>query len=143
MRLTRFTDNALRCLTVLALDADTAVTVPDLARRMRMSEDHLAKVVAHLATLEIVTTTRGRSGGVQLLADPTTMRIGDVVRATEASFALVECFNPATSQCPIALSCVLAQALDRALAAFLGVLDELTLADLVRSPRSLRRLLET
>ena len=41
MRLTRFTDNALRALVYLALDPDDIPTVGEVARKMGMSEDHL------------------------------------------------------------------------------------------------------
>jgi Rrf2 family transcriptional regulator, nitric oxide-sensitive transcriptional repressor len=141
VRLTRYTDNALRCLMLLALDPDEAVTVADVARRMHMSEDHLFKVVHRLAAEGYVETQRGRSGGVRLARPASRIRIGDVVRATEESFALVECFTPETNQCPIAPACSLAKTLDRALRAFLRVLDDVTLEDLVRRPRSLERLL--
>ncbi|MBI3789913.1 MAG: Rrf2 family transcriptional regulator [Gemmatimonadetes bacterium] len=143
MRLTRYTDNALRCLTILALEAgaDAPLTVADIARRMRMSETHLFKVVGALATLGLVTATRGRGGGVRLAVDPGAIRIGAVVRATEESFALVECFSPDDNQCPIAPACVLAGTLDRALTAFLDELDRVTLADLVKPRRRLAKLL--
>jgi Rrf2 family nitric oxide-sensitive transcriptional repressor len=141
MRLTRYTDNALRCLTYLALHAEAPVTVGDIARRMRVSEDHLFKVVGQLAQLGYVETTRGRSGGVELARRPEQVTVGAVVREMEDNMALVECFNPETNQCPIAPACVLAGTLSRALEAFLEVLDGVTLADLVRQPKRLERLL--
>jgi Rrf2 family nitric oxide-sensitive transcriptional repressor len=67
--------------------------------------------------------------------------VGDVVRGTEDNLTLVECFDPATNQCPIAPACALAPALDEALQAFFAVLDRHTLADLTARPRSLTRLL--
>jgi Rrf2 family nitric oxide-sensitive transcriptional repressor len=141
MRLTRHTDNALRCLTALALDPEHTLTTTAIARRMHMSSDHLFKVVAHLAELGYVETQRGRHGGVRLAKAPAQVLVGRVVRDTEESLALVECFSPDTNECPIAPACVLASALDRALKAFFAVLDEVTLADLVRQPRRLERLL--
>jgi Rrf2 family nitric oxide-sensitive transcriptional repressor len=141
VRLTRYTDNALRCLTLLALHPDEAVTVPEIARRMRISEDHLFKVVTRLAAEGFVITQRGRSGGVRLAKAPEKIGIGAVVRRTEESFALVECFTPETNQCPIAPACVLAQTLDKALRAFLAVLDEVTLADIAKRRIVLERLL--
>jgi Rrf2 family nitric oxide-sensitive transcriptional repressor len=139
--LTRFTDNALRCLTLLALHPEDTVTVGDIARRMRMSEDHVFKVVRGLADHGYVETQRGRTGGVWLARAPEKIRVGAVVRHTEENFRLVECFTPETNQCPITPACVLASTLDRALKAFLSVLDEVTLADLVAHPRKLARLL--
>jgi Rrf2 family nitric oxide-sensitive transcriptional repressor len=141
VRLTRYTDNALRCLTLLAVEAGKAVTAAEIARRMRMSEDHLFKVIAGLAAAGFVDTQRGRGGGVRLKGRPDAIRIGAVVRATEESFSLVECFDAETNKCPIAPTCALAGALDRALAAFLAVLDQVTLADVVKHPERLRRLM--
>lgn len=141
MRLTRYTDNALRALIYIGLHDEAPSRITDIARRMGMSEDHTAKVIARLAELGFVTTMRGRTGGVRLARAPEDINIGQVVRATEDNLALVECFDPAVNQCPIAPACALAPALDEALTAFLGVLDRYTLAQLVEKPRGLQRLL--
>ncbi len=141
MRLTRHTDNALRALIYLAIHDDAPARISDIARRMGMSEDHVAKVIARLADLGYVATTRGRTGGVRLARAAAAINVGAVVRHTEDNMALVECFDPATNQCPIAPACALAPALDEALSAFLAVLDRYTVADLVAKPRALKRLL--
>ncbi len=141
MRLTRHTDNALRTLIYIALHDDAPSRITDIARRMGMSEDHAAKVIARLADLGFVQTLRGRSGGVRLARPAAEVNIGEVVRATEDNLTLVECFDPATNQCPIAPACALAPALDEALNAFFAVLDRYSLADLTAKPRALERLL--
>lgn len=142
MRLTRHTDNALRALIYLGIHtAEAPARITDIARRMGMSEDHLAKVIARLAQLGYVETIRGRDGGARLAKPPEEIVVGEVVRATEDNLNLVECFDPATNQCPIAPACALAPALDEALTAFLSVLDRYTLADLITKPRALSRLL--
>ncbi len=142
MRLTRHTDNALRALIYLGIHSDEApARITDIARRMGMSEDHLAKVIARLAQLGYVETIRGRDGGARLAKPPEDIVVGEVVRATEDNLNLVECFDPATNQCPIAPACALAPALDEALTAFLSVLDRYTLADFIAKPKSLTRLL--
>ncbi len=142
MRLTRHTDNALRALIYLGIHREeTPARIADISRRMGMSEDHLAKVIARLAQLGYVETIRGRDGGARLAKAPEQIVVGEVVRATEDNMNLVECFDPATNQCPIAPACALAPALDEALTAFLQVLDRYTLADLVAKPRSLTKLL--
>lgn len=142
MRLTRHTDNALRALIYLGIHSDEApARITDIARRMGMSEDHLAKVIARLAQLGYVETIRGRDGGARLAKPPEEIVVGEVVRATEDNLNLVECFDPATNRCPIAPACALAPALDEALTAFLSVLDRYTLADFIAKPKSLTRLL--
>lgn len=141
MYLNRFTDNALRCLTYLALHPGETVTVGEIARRMALSEDHLMKVVQRLARLGYVETLRGRGGGVRMIRTPESINIGRVVRETEESFRLVECFDAETNTCPIAPACKLAGALDEALRAFHAVLNRYTIADLATEPRKLVKLL--
>lgn len=142
MRLTRHTDNALRALIYLGLHTDDApARIADIARRMGMSQDHLAKVVARLSQLGYVETVRGRDGGVRLARPAAEIVVGEVVRGTEDNMCLVECFDPETNQCPIAPACALAPALDEALTAFLQVLDRYTIADFVAKPRALQRLM--
>ncbi len=141
MRLTRFSDNAMRCLIALAVQPDEALSTERIAAQMGMSSDHLVKVVRRLAALGYVTTVRGRQGGVRLARDPASINIGDVIRATEDNLDLVECFDPGSSECPIAPACVLAPALDRALDAFFAVLQAYTLADIAAPRRELVPLL--
>lgn len=142
MRLTRHTDNALRALIYLAIHSgEEPSRTTDIARRMGMSEDHLAKVIARLAQLGYVETLRGRIGGVRLARPAAEINIGEVVRGTEDNLNLVECFDPSTNQCPIAPACALAPALDEALTAFFAVLDRYSLADLCAKPRALSALL--
>ena len=141
MRLTRYTDNALRALIYIGLHDAAPSRITDIARRMGMSEDHAAKVIARLAELGFVTTLRGRLGGVKLARPAAEINIGEVVRETEDNLNQVECFDAEHNQCPIAPACALAPALDEALTAFLAVLDRYTLAQLTDKPRGLQRLL--
>ena len=129
MRLTRFTDNALRCLMALGLEPERPITVQGIAQRMNMSYEHLVKIVQRLAELGYVETVRGRHGGVRLAMPPEDIRLGKLVRETEENLALVECFDPEHNTCPISPACQLAGVLDEALMAFLAVLDRRTLAD--------------
>ena len=129
MRLTRFTDNALRCLIVLGLEPDQCITVQTVAERMNMSYEHLVKIVQRLAELGYVETVRGRNGGVRLLRPAHEIFIGKLVRETEENLTLVECFDHVNNTCPIAPVCALSGVLDQALQAFLAVLEDKTLAD--------------
>ncbi len=140
MRLTRFTDNALRCLIYLGLHDDTPAPVIEIATQMGMSPDHLEKVVQRLNQLGYVRAVRGRRGGVLLAKAPSAINVGRLVRATEDNLCLVECFDPERNTCPIAPACVLSKALDDALRAFLASLDALTLHDLLAPEKRLKRL---
>ncbi|HEX6979055.1 MAG TPA: Rrf2 family transcriptional regulator [Alphaproteobacteria bacterium] len=135
MRLTRYTDYALRTLMFLGLAEGRLSSIRDIAERYGISENHLMKVVHQLGLLGFIETIRGRNGGLRLARPPGQIRLGDVVRRTEEDLELVECFGPAT-ECRITESCVLRGILGEALAAFLAVLDRYTLQDLLR-PRNM------
>lgn len=140
MRLTRFTDNALRSLTYLALDPTATPTVGQVALRMGMSEDHLLKVVQRMSQYGYVKTIRGRKGGMRLAKPADQIVVGHVVRNTEENMTLMPCFEGGDSMsCPIASACTLSSVFDQALRAFLDTLDRYTIADLVASRRDALR----
>jgi Rrf2 family nitric oxide-sensitive transcriptional repressor len=138
MRLTDYTDYTLRTLIYLGLHPDELVTVRQISEAYGISNSHMTKVVHQLGQSGLVQTTRGRGGGLQLAVDPAQIGIGDVVRATEPDFHMVECFDKARSDCVLAPACELKAALRRATEAWLAVLDDLTLADLLAHPRKMR-----
>lgn len=132
MQLTSFTDYALRVLVYLSMDPERIVSTGEISRAYGVSQYHLGKVVHRLGRSGWVEVRRGRGGGVRLSKTPDEIRIGDVVRDLEPSLRIVECFDLETNRCPIAPVCGLAPALATALEAFLGSLNESTLADVVR-----------
>lgn len=107
------------------------VTVGEVSRAMAMSEDHLLKVIRRLVDLGHVRTVRGRRGGIVLHRAATDIVIADLVRSTEDNLAIVPCFEPGNTSCPLYRNCSLAQAFDEALGAFFGALRQRTLADLI------------
>ncbi len=131
MRLTAHTDYALRVLMTLAVLNDRLVTIDELARRHRVSKNHLMKVAQTLVGLELVQSVRGRTGGLRLGKEPETIRIGEVVRALEDDRRLVECLGEGPSTCVLTGACRLTRVLARALEAFFTELDKVTLAELV------------
>lgn len=136
MKLTRFTDYSLRVLMHLGLHRERLCSIAEIAAANRISEHHLTKVVHHLAKIGLVTTSRGRGGGLKLATPPEAIRVGDVVRKTEEGFELLEC-----GSCVLASACSLTGALAQALHAFLAVLDGYTIADLIKPGDRLRSLL--
>ena len=94
MRLTVFSDYALRVLLVLASRTDALVTIADIARAFDISHAHLMKVTHVLGKTAWVETVRGRNGGMRLAVDPRKLKLGQIVQALEEDFALVECFGP-------------------------------------------------
>lgn len=141
MRLTAYTDYSLRVLIRLALRPGSLATIGEIARIYAVSEHHLMKVVHQLGLAGYVETVRGRGGGLRLAKNPEDINVGEVVRRMEPDFGIVACFRGSGS-CAIEPACVLAEALDQALAAFMAVLDRYTLADLIRRPSQLLALLK-
>jgi Rrf2 family nitric oxide-sensitive transcriptional repressor len=140
MRLSSYSDYALRILIYLAVQPDKLPTIAEIADRYGISKNHLMKVAHQLGVGGYIETVRGRGGGLRLGKQPEQIRLGEVVRFTEQDLAIVECMGTG-NECLLTPSCVLKGVLGEALQAFLAVLDEYTLADIIRQKRSLTALL--
>ncbi len=140
MRLTSFTDYTLRVLIFLALYRDRLATIQEVAEAYDISENHLMKVVHHLAKTGVVESIRGKGGGIRLAIPAGEIRVGRVVREAEGEMPIVECFSD-NDQCRITPQCKLAGILARAFDALYESLDRYTLEDLVAKPQALARLL--
>jgi Rrf2 family nitric oxide-sensitive transcriptional repressor len=136
MQLTMFSDYAMRIALYLAMHPDRVVSVDEVSRAYGVSRAHLVKVVQRLTELGVVTSTRGRGGGLRLGKAPEDIDLGALVRATEPHLDLVECFDAKTNTCPIDRACGLKGILVGAQRAFLSALDGRTLAELLpNAPR--------
>lgn len=137
MRLTTFTNYALRTLMFAALKDPSLSTVDEIARAHGIPRTHVVKCVHQLGRWGYLTNFRGRGGGFRLARPPAAISVGEVVRLTEDGLQLVECFDPATNTCPLCGACALSRGIGRALAAFMAVLDDLTIADIAADRGSL------
>jgi Rrf2 family nitric oxide-sensitive transcriptional repressor len=142
MRLTVYSDYALRLMMYLGLNGEKLSTIAEIAGAYAISKAHLMKITHELGQKGLIETVRGRQGGMRLSRAPADIGIGEIVRACEPDFAIVPCMETnATTVCPLQPACVLKRALASAAAAFLDVLDGYTLADLIRPSVPLRQLL--
>ena len=142
MRLNLQTDYALRLLMHLAVNDAHLCTIAEIAERYDISKNHLMKVAHILGREGVITTVRGRSGGLQLAEPATQIVIGNIVRLMEADLAIVECFQGGANQCAITPACRLKGVFDEAVNAFLTVLDKYTVDHLVRRNAKLQSLLQ-
>lgn len=141
MQLTLYTDYGLRTLISLALAPGARQTATSISRSYGISRNHLVKVVARLAELGYVSTTRGKGGGIRLARPVDEVSIGQVVRDLEVELGVVECLTKQGGRCAIAPSCRLKGVLSEAMQAYLAVLDRHTLADLVQQRVPMAQLL--
>jgi Rrf2 family nitric oxide-sensitive transcriptional repressor len=136
MQLTAHSDFALRLLIYLAIHPeDKPATVKDAAEKYGISINHLAKVAQKLVQEKFVLSQRGRGGGLKLAMPPEEINIGRLIRKTE-NMDLVECFS-SDCECPLENICILFNVLRKAEKAFLHVLDDYTLADIVKNQSNL------
>jgi len=141
MRLNQASDYALRVLIFIANSNEGLAKIDDISKRYHISRTHCMKIVNKLARAGLLETVRGRNGGLRLNASPQDIRIGDVVRAIEEDFALVECMRGAENKCLITSACQLPSIFDEALDAFMAVLDSYTLSDVTQNHVSLHNIL--
>jgi Rrf2 family transcriptional regulator, nitric oxide-sensitive transcriptional repressor len=132
LNLTLHTDYSLRVLLYLTEHKGRLVSTQEISEAYGISRNHLVRVVQTLQVHSFVSASAGRGGGLTLARHPSKINIGQVVRKTEPSFRIVECFEPQTNTCRIASVCKLRGALAEALKAFIEVLDRYTLADIAR-----------
>jgi Rrf2 family nitric oxide-sensitive transcriptional repressor len=128
MKLTQFTDYSLRLLLYLAGTRGRLVTVKEAAEHYNISQDHLKKIARHLAATGYVAAQPGRNGGFALAREPADINLGQVVRESE-NLRLLPCLEDET--CPITGYCKLKHVMQAGLGAFMGHLDNYTLADLI------------
>src|SRR3569623_1746978 len=133
MRLTRYTDYAMRVLLYLGARPERLCSLAEIAGAYRISQNHLMKVVNDLVREGYVASARGRFGGIRLGRVAEESNVGAGIRHTEDGFDLADCGG-----CVIAPACGLTGALPEALAGFVAVLDGYTLADLLASRLDIR-----
>lgn len=150
MRLTNYSDFALRTLIYLAVrpDRDELATINEIAEAYQISKSHLTKIIHQLAQLGFIDSVRGKNGGIRLARPPEQINLGEVVRHTEKDFDIVPCFevrerdlndepNRIGSPCAIQPVCQLQHVFAKATQAFIEVMSTYTLADITQNPDAL------
>jgi len=139
MQLTRQTDYAIRVMMFLGIQQDDRlVTISDIAHHFDISRNHLMKIVHKLGQMEYIQTVRGKYGGLRLERNTKSVNLGVLVRDFETTLEVVDCQK---LTCPIAGACDLKPVMQKAQEAFLAVLNEYTLQDLLSNPADMRTLL--
>ena len=129
VRITQFTDYALRLLIYLAHHQTTFENVPMIARHFDISSNHLMKVAQRLTKLGYIEAKPGRHGGIRLKRNPQDVIIGQIFFEIEPLEFIEEftCTSDDTSKGDQQLVLIL----DEALQAFLNTLHRHTLDSLL------------
>jgi Rrf2 family protein len=131
MRITEQSRQALHILLALARAMPNAATANQVAEAVGLPETTIFKVLKTLTRAELVTTVRGRGGGMRLARPAEAISLGDVLRACEPRF--VRCEPAARLTLGATEAMVhrpIEQALGRCIAAFLGEADRVALTSL-------------
>lgn len=124
MRLTKTTSHAIRILVDCAAAEGQLLKAADISGRLEITTLNVLKIVHLLSKAGLAETTRGRNGGVRLARSADSIKVGEVVRLIEATEVDVEARKRSGVAAPIN------SIFDDALEAFIGVLDQHTMADL-------------
>lgn len=123
---------ALRLMLDLAVhNTGEHVKIKDIASRQAISEKYLEQIISSLKKAGYVKSLRGAQGGYTLARNPQDYTVGMILRLTEGSMKPVACLEDEPNQCARSGECVtlrLWKMLDEAIE---GVLDKVTLQDLV------------
>ena len=126
---------ALRMMVELARNqGDGYLSLTEIAESQGISKKYLEQIIPLLSHASYLKTTRGLKGGYRLSRAPSEYKVGDVLRLTEGSLALVVCVCPDRSdvcdKCGDCPTYPLWKKLSRIVADYL---DGVTLEDLVEN----------
>lgn len=100
MEITQQADYAVRAVLELALGTEgERIFSKEIAARQDIPPAFLTKILARLSAEGIVSTRRGRNGGIRLTRPPSEISILQVVEAIDGPIALNRCVRQ-PSECP-------------------------------------------
>ena len=138
LRITRLTDYGTVVLAHLARGDADLVSAAEVAAATGIALPTVSKLLKVLAKAEIVISTRGSHGGYQLAREARAISAADVIDALEGPVSITEC-SASDSHCDFEAVCSVGGAWQRINVAIRRALDEISLADLLRSNRPVPR----
>jgi Rrf2 family protein len=123
---------ALRLMLDLALNnTGEYISIKSIATRQEISEKYLEQIISLLSRAGYVKSIRGAQGGYRLAKEPSEYTVGMILRLTEGSLSPVDCLDSETSICNRSNFCVTREVWKELYDAISGVIDHITLQDLV------------
>lgn len=136
MKITYRGDYALKALFQLALryegDAGSVMPITEIARHGDMPVKFLEQILLALRRGGFVKSRRGVKGGFFLARPPAEITVGQIVRFIEGPIEPIECIGKETYRgCKDIACCIFRDIWKEVRNAISGIVDTLTLADLV------------
>lgn len=123
---------ALRMMYDMAINGSgNAIPLKDIAQRQNISVKYLEQIVILLNRAGFVKSVRGAQGGYKLAHEPEFYTVGMILRLTEGSMAPVSCLDDEVNQCPRVNECPTLFVWEKLDAAVKGVIDNITLRDII------------
>ena len=123
---------ALRIMVDVAQhDGEMPVSVREIAQRQDISGKYMEQIISVLTRSGLLRSIRGAQGGYHLAKSPEQITVGMILRLTEGSLAPVECVENTAAPCDRDEDCVTRMIWKKLNDAISGVVDNITLADLL------------
>ena len=124
-----------------AANKDRLSKVQEIADAYNLPSPFLFKLCQPLIKNGFIVSVRGSTGGLKLGKPASEIKLSAVIRITEDSFEMAECFKDEGTDCPLVDSCGLNSVLREALNAFFDVMEKYSIADLTANRHGIERLL--
>jgi Rrf2 family cysteine metabolism transcriptional repressor len=118
---------------------DSPVQLKVIAQRQQISLHYLEHIVAPLIAAGLLRSTRGAYGGVSLGKPPQEIVLSEVIQVLEGSITPVECVDD-PNVCSRADICATRDVWTEVKEAMVGVLESVTLQDLVERQKGKQKL---
>ena len=131
---------ALKALLVLADEkagAGAPLRIEEIARRASTPKRFLEHILLEVRNAGIIASTRGRSGGYQLIKPPAEVSISELLRLIDGPIAPLPCLSRRAYQrcedCADEETCRIRKVFADIFWSYLLLIESLTLADMLRS----------
>ena len=131
---------ALRIMVDLAQhDGDMPVSVREIAQRQDISGKYMEQIISVLGRAGLLRSVRGAQGGYHLAKTPEEITVGMILRATEGDLATAECVGSDNLPCERSGVCPSHIVFTRVYSAINGVIDGISLSDLMPEGNPIER----
>lgn len=123
---------ALRLMLDLAMnEKEEPIRVKEIAGRQDISDKYLEQIISILTKAGYVRSLRGPQGGYRLVKSARDYTVGSILRLTEGNLCPVSCLEDEVNLCERKEDCMTLPLWKRLDEAIKGVVDNVTLQDLI------------